>query len=92
MATDLKEVMYDCFGKMASPIRLYVSVISPPSRAAWMTCEAAGVECTVTKLNLLKGENKADWYIKVGFQNPSVPPLFSTLFHKQILQVWQELV
>ena len=48
------------------PRILYLMDGSAPCRAAWMALKAAGVDFEVKRVDLINGEQKEDWFVKVG--------------------------
>lgn len=47
-------------------LKLYIHPVSPFARAAWMTCEAIGVEVDIIFLDLLKGQQNEEWFLKIN--------------------------
>ncbi|XP_041364716.1 glutathione S-transferase 1-like [Gigantopelta aegis] len=59
---------------MSPKLELYFFPFSPPARAAWMTCSAAGVPVDIKYIDLLNGEQKTAEFIKINPQH-TVPTL-----------------
>ncbi len=52
---------------MAPAFSLYATKMSLPCRLVFMTCDMCGVEYDYKEVDLFKGEQKSEWFLKVRF-------------------------